>query len=68
MSEETITLQIRVEVEQEVVVPVAGNYDLEVIKDVEADKAYEKYVNNPELLGFEDIKFRDVSDVQVKEY
>lgn len=67
MSEETITLQIRVEVEQEVVVPVAGNYDLEVIKDVEADKAYEKYVNNPELLGFEDIKFRDVSDVQVKE-
>lgn len=68
MSEETITLQIRVEVEQEVVVPVAGNYDLEDIKDVEADKAYEKYVNNPELLGFEDIKFRDVSDVQVKEY
>ena len=68
MNEETITLQIRVEVEQEVVVPVAGNYDLEVIKDVEADKAYEKYVNNPELLGFEDIKFRDVSDVQVKEY
>ncbi|MEY8603562.1 hypothetical protein AALK46_07530 [Staphylococcus nepalensis] len=68
MSEETITLQIRVEVEQEVVVPVAGNYDLEAIKDVEADKAYEKYVNNPELLGFEDIKFRDVSDVQVKEY
>lgn len=68
MSEETITLQIRVEVEQEVVVPVAGNYDLEDIKDVEADKAYEKYVNNPELLGFEDIKFRDVSDVQVKDY
>ncbi len=68
MNEKTITLQIRVEVEQEVVVPVAGNYDLEVIKDVEADKAYEKYVNNPELLGFEDIKFRDVSDVQVKEY
>ena len=68
MSEETITLQIRVEVEQEVVVPVTGNYDLEAIKDVEADKAYEKYVNNPELLGFEDIKFRDVSDVQVKEY
>ena len=68
MSEETITLQIRVEVEQEVVVPVAGNYDLEDIKDVEADKAYEKYINNPELLGFEDIKFRDVSDVQVKEY
>ncbi|GGB85624.1 hypothetical protein [Staphylococcus nepalensis] len=68
MSEETITLQIRVEVEQEVVVPVAGNYDLEDIKDVEADKAYEKYANNPELLGFEDIKFRDVSDVQVKEY
>lgn len=68
MSEETITLQIRVEVEQEVVVPVAGNYDLEDIKDVEADKAYKKYVNNPELLGFEDIKFRDVSDVQVKEY
>ncbi|MGL4008173.1 hypothetical protein [Staphylococcus nepalensis] len=67
MSEETITLQIRVEVEQEVVVPVAGNYDLEDIKDVEADKAYEKYINNPELLGFEDIKFRDVSDVQVKE-
>ncbi|MFC1256023.1 hypothetical protein ACFGC5_07735 [Staphylococcus xylosus] len=68
MSEETITLQIRVEVEQEVVVPVAGNYDLEDIKDVEADKAYEKYANNPELLGFEDIKFRHVSDVQVKEY
>jgi len=68
MNEETITLQIRVEVEQEVVVPVAGNYDLEDIKGVEADKAYEKYVNNPELLGFEDIKFRDVSDVQVKEY
>lgn len=67
MNEETITLQIRVEVEQEVVVPVADNYDLEDIKDVEADKAYEKYVNNPELLGFEDIKFRDVSDVQVKE-
>ena len=67
MSEETITLQIIVEVEQEVVVPVAGNYDLEDIKDVEADKAYEKYINNPELLGFEDIKFRDVSDVQVKE-
>ncbi|MFQ3790873.1 hypothetical protein AABD37_02330 [Staphylococcus nepalensis] len=68
MSEETITLQIRVEVEQEVVVPVAGNYDLEDIKDVEADKAYDKYVNSPELLGFEDIRFRDVSDVQVKEY
>ncbi len=67
MNEETITLQIRVEVEQEVVVPVADNYDLEKIKDVEADKAYDKYVNNPELLGFEDIKFRDVSDVQVKE-
>ncbi len=66
--EQTITLQIKVEVEQEVTVPVADNYDLEEIQEREADKLYKKYVNNPELLGFEDIKFRKVSDVQVKDY
>lgn len=66
--EQTITLQIKVEVEQEVTVPVSDNYDLEAIQEREADKLYEKYVNNPEKLGFEDIKFRKVSDVQVKDY
>lgn len=66
--EQTITLQIKVEVEQEVTVPVADNYDLEAISNSEADKVAEKYKNNPELLGFEDIKFRQVSDVQVKDY
>lgn len=66
--EQTITLQIKVEVEQEVTVPVADNYDLEEISNIEADKVAEKYKNNPELLGFEDIKFRQVSDVQVKDY
>ncbi|CEF19154.1 MULTISPECIES: hypothetical protein [Staphylococcus] len=66
--ETTITLKIKVEVEQEVTVPVKANYDLESIKEREADKAYDKYVNNPERLGFEDIKFKDVSDVQVKDY
>lgn len=48
--------------------PVANNYDLEEISNSEADKLYKKYVNNPESLGFEDIKFRKVSDVQVKDY
>jgi len=66
--EQTITLQIKVEVEQEVTVPVADNYDLEAISNSEANKVAEKYKNNPELLGFEDIKFRKVSDVQVKDY
>jgi len=66
--EQTITLQIKVEIEQEVTVPVADNYDLEEISNSEADKVAEKYKNNPELLGFEDIKFRKVSDVQVKDY
>ncbi len=66
--EQTITLQIKVEVEQEVTVPVADNYDMEAIQEREADKLYKKYVNNPESLGFEDIKFRQVSDVQVKDY
>ncbi|MFQ3853691.1 hypothetical protein [Staphylococcus parequorum] len=66
--EETITLKIKVEVEQEVTVSVADNYDLEGIKEREADKLAEKYKCNPELLGFEDIKFKDVSDVQVKDY
>ncbi|MEO2249411.1 hypothetical protein ABGB00_07000 [Staphylococcus saprophyticus] len=66
--EQTITLQIKVEVEQEVTVPVADNYDMEAISNSEADKVAEKYKNNPELLGFEDIKFRKVSDVQVKDY
>lgn len=66
--EQTITLQIKVEVEQEVTVPVADNYDMEAIREREADKLYKKYVNNPESLGFEDIKFRQVSDVQVKDY
>lgn len=66
--EATITLQIKVEVEQEVTVPVADNYDMEEISNSEADKLYKKYVNNPEQLGFEDIKFRKVSDVQVKDY
>lgn len=68
INEQTITLQIKVEVEQEVTVPVADNYDLEAISNSEADKVAEKYKNNPELLGFEDIKFRKVSDVQVKDY
>lgn len=66
--EQTITLQIKVEVEQEVTVPVADNYDMEAIQEREADKVSEKYKHNPELLGFEDIKFRKVSDVQVKDY
>ena len=66
--EQTITLQIKVEVEQEVTVPVANNYDLEAISNSEANKVAEKYKSNPELLGFEDIKFRQVSDVQVKDY
>lgn len=66
--EQTITLQIKVEVEQEVTVPVADNYDLEGISNSEANKVAEKYKHNPELLGFEDIKFRKVSDVQVKDY
>lgn len=66
--EQTITLQIKVEVEQEVTVPVADNYDMEAIREREAYKVAEKYKNNPELLGFEDIKFRKVSDVQVKDY
>ena len=66
--EQTITLQIKVEVEQEVTVPVADNYDMEAIREHEAYKVAEKYKNNPELLGFEDIKFRKVSDVQVKDY
>jgi len=66
--EQTITLQIKVEVEQEVTVPVADNYDLEAISNSEANKVAEKYKSNPELLGFEDIKFRKVSDVQVKDY
>lgn len=65
---QTITLQIKVEVEQEVTVPVADNYDMEAISNSEANKVAEKYKNNPELLGFEDIKFRKVSDVQVKDY
>ncbi|MBU0437005.1 hypothetical protein [Staphylococcus succinus] len=64
----TITLKIKVEVEQEVTVPVADNYDLEDIKEREANKVAEKYKCNPELLGFEDIEFRDVLDVQVKDY
>ena len=68
INEQTITLQIKVEVEQEVTVPVSDNYDLEEISNSEADKLYKKYINNPELLGFEDIKFRKVSDVQVKDY
>ena len=66
--EQTITLQIKVEVEQEVTVPVADNYDMETIREREANKVAEKYKHNPELLGFEDIKFRKVSDVQVKDY
>ncbi|RXS23208.1 hypothetical protein EUA47_02970 [Staphylococcus saprophyticus] len=66
--EQTITLQIKVEVEQEVTVPVANNYNLEEIKENKADEYAEKYKHNPESLGFEDIKFRQVSDVQVKEY
>lgn len=66
--EETITLKIKVEVEQEVTVPVAPNSDLDELKEHEADKAAEKYKSNPELLGFEEIKFRDVTDVQIKDY
>lgn len=66
--EATITLKIKVEVEQEVTVQVADNYDLEEIKEREADKVAERYKCNPELLGFEDIKFKHVSDVQVKDY
>lgn len=66
--EQTITLQIKVEVEQEVTVPVADNYDLEAIKENKADEYADKYKCNPESLGFEDIKFRQVSDVQVKDY
>ncbi|WP_436945630.1 hypothetical protein [Staphylococcus xylosus] len=66
--EATITLKIKVEVEQEVTVPVADNYDLEEIKEREANKVAERYKCNPELLGFEDIKFKHVSDVQVKDY
>ncbi|PTI80947.1 hypothetical protein BU098_12440 [Staphylococcus xylosus] len=68
MNEQTITLKIKVEVEQEVTVPVGDNYDLEAIKEDEADKVAERYKCNPELLGFEDIKFKEVSDVQVKDY
>ena len=66
--EETITLKIKVEVEQEVTVPVSHNCDVDELKEREADKAAEKYKSNPELLGFEDIKFRDVTDVQVRDY
>lgn len=66
--EETITLKLKVEIEQEVTVPVPPNYDLDDIKEREAGKAAEKYKSNPELLGFEDIKFRDVTDVQVRDY
>ncbi|PHK50763.1 hypothetical protein [Staphylococcus edaphicus] len=66
--EATITLKIKVEVEQEVTVPVADNYDLEEISNREADRVAEAYKDNPEKLGFEDIKFRKVSDVQVKDY
>ncbi|MGS5040734.1 hypothetical protein ACVDHH_04970 [Staphylococcus saprophyticus] len=64
--EQTITLQIKVEVEQEVTVPVTDNYDLEEIQEREAYKVAEKYKNNPELLGFEDIKFRQYQTYKLR--
>lgn len=56
------------EIEQEVTVPVAPNCDIDELKENKADEVAEKYKSNPELLGFEEIKFRDVTDVQVRDY
>lgn len=64
--EETITLSIKVRVEQQVTVPVGANYDLETIKNNEADKAHERYINNPNLLSFEELEYKDIIDVEVK--
>ncbi|MCM3071710.1 hypothetical protein M3559_03465 [Staphylococcus equorum] len=65
--EETITLSIKVRVEQQVTVPVVANYDLETIKNNEADKAHERYINNPNLLSFEELEYKDIIDVEVKD-
>lgn len=65
--EETITLSIKVRVEQQVTVPVGANYDLETIKNNEADKAHERYINNPNLLSFEELEYKDIIDVEVKD-
>lgn len=65
--EETITLSIKVRVEQKVTVPVGANYGLETIKNNEADKAHERYINNPNLLSFEELEYKDIIDVEVKD-
>lgn len=65
--EETITLSIKVRVEQQVTVPVGANYDIETIKNNEADKAHERYINNPNLLSFEELEYKDIIDVEVKD-
>ncbi|WP_426429097.1 hypothetical protein [Staphylococcus equorum] len=67
MGEETITLSIKVRVEQQVTVQVGDNYDLEAIKEREGDKAHRKYVNNPNLLSFEELEYKDIIDVEVKD-
>lgn len=65
--EETITLSIKVRVEQQVTVPVGANYDIETIKNNEADKAHERYINNPNLLSFEELEYKDIIEVEVKD-
>lgn len=67
MSDETkVTLVVKMKAEIELSVPVKNNSDIEEIKNREADKAFNKYVNNPRAIEYEEFEVTDVDDVEVK--
>lgn len=67
MSDETkVTLVVKMKAEIELSVPVKNNSDIEEIKNQEADKAFNKYVNNPRAIEYEEFEVTDVDDVEVK--
>lgn len=67
MSDEVkITLVVKMKAEVEVHVPINNNSDVEAIKNREADKAFNKYVNNPRAIAYEEFEVTDVDDVEVK--
>lgn len=69
MSDETkVTLVVKMKAEIELSVPVKNNSDIEEIKNREADKAFNKYVNNPRAIEYEEFEVTDVDDVEVKEW
>lgn len=67
MSDEIkVTLVVKMKAEIELSVPVKNNSDIEEIKNREADKAFNKYVNNPRAIEYEEFEVTDVDDVEVK--